>query len=95
MGFFLLFQRVCSNNIYPAKCNNISHLEHFPDVFFVSGTQLDIYLGRTNELTHHQSPNQEAAMTNRERVQILSRTLISVAVYLGFISLPMIFFSIA
>ena len=94
LGAVLRPRAIWNNFSHHGILNNNSHLEHLPGGFFISGTQVDIYMGRTNELTNHETLNQEAAMKASERMQIIFKSLIPVVVYFGFIAIPLILYSV-
>ena len=95
LGYFIAFQAVWIDIWQSLNCNNISHLEYLPGGFFISGTQLDIYMCRTNELTSHEPLNQEEAMKAREKINLLTKALIPVAIYFGFITIPLFLNSVS
>ena len=94
LGAILRPRATWNNFVHHCIFNNNSHLKHLPGGFFISGTQIDIYMGRTSELTNHETLKQEAAMKAREKLQIILKSLIPVSVYFGFIAIPLILYSV-
>jgi len=94
IGIFYTFSDRLRPHIKSCQLQEYQPSGAFTRWLFISGTQLVIYMGRTSELTNHQPLQQEATMKASDKIQVILKSLIPVAVYFGFITFAFVLNSV-